>query len=97
MLNDIAKVLDESVEKLNGIFERTDLAIERKKIEQKLEEARYDSGSVRPLADCIFSLFLAAKNRGYDVKSVLAELESVAQQNLEKSWKKMPDGTYQSF
>lgn len=91
------KVLQESVERLHEIFERSDLEIECRKIQKKLEEAKYDQGSLRPLVDCIFSLFIAARSRGYNPESVLNELEKVAVETLGKHWKKMPDGTYQSF
>ncbi len=88
-------MLEASVEKLHGVFERTDIEMEWKKIEQKLNEAKYSPGSVRPLADSIFSLLLAARSEGFSVKAVLAELEKVAQANLEHRWKRMDDGTYQ--
>ncbi|MBL7076953.1 MAG: hypothetical protein ISS31_05745 [Kiritimatiellae bacterium] len=88
-------VLEASVEKLHEVFERTDIEMEWKKVEQKLNEAKYSPGDVRPLADCIFSLLLAARSEGFSVKAVLAELEKVAQANLEYRWKQMEDGTYQ--
>lgn len=87
-------VLQESVEKLHALFERTDLETEWKKIRQKIEEARYNPGDLRPLADCIFSLFLAARSNGYGVSAVLEELRRVASDNLTRRWKRMPDGTY---
>jgi hypothetical protein len=90
-------VLDQSVEKLHEVFERTDIETELKKIEQKLEEAHYNPGDVTPIVDCIFSLFLAARSRGYKVSAVLEELNRVAAKNLERRWKKMPDGTYRAM
>ena len=89
-------VIHRSVELLHGTFERTDLEVEWRKIEQKLEEASYSHGDVRPLVDCIFSLLLAARSRGYSVGAVMKELEAVASRNLERRWKKMPDGTYRA-
>lgn len=89
-------IIQQSVDKLHSIFDRTDIEIEWKKMSQKIEEARYNPGDVKPLADCIFSLLLAAKNRGYSVDAVFNELNKVAEQNLKKEWKKMPDGTYQA-
>ena len=88
-------VLEASVEKLHEVFERTDIEVEWKKIEQKLNEAKYSPGSVRPLADSVFSILLAARSEGFSVKAVLAELEKVAKANLERRWKLMEDGTYQ--
>ncbi len=89
------EVLEASVEKLHETFERTDIEMEWKKIEQKLNEAKYTPGDVGPLADSIFSLLLAARSEGFGVKAVLAELEKVAEANLDRRWKKMEDGTYQ--
>jgi hypothetical protein len=87
--------LDASVEKLHEVFECTDITMEWKKVEQKLNEAKYSPGNVRPLADSIFSLLLAARSEGYWVKAVLAELDKVAADNLAHRWKQMEDGTYQ--
>lgn len=89
-------VLEQSVEKLHELFDRTDIEVELKKIEQKLEEARYSPGDVKPLADCIFSLLLAARSRGHKVPAVLEELNRIAERNLRRRWKKMPDGTYRA-
>ncbi len=75
-------VLEASVEKLHEVFERTDIEMEWKKVEQKLGEAKYSPGDVRPLAASIFSLLLAARSEGFSVKTVLTELENVAQANL---------------
>ncbi len=86
-----------SVEKLHGLFERTDLDVEWKKIQEKIEEARYNPGDVKPLADCMFSLLLAARNRGYSVDAVFEELRKVADDSMHRRWKKMPDGTYRSI
>jgi hypothetical protein len=84
------------VEKLHDTFERTDLDVEWKKIEQKLEEARYNPGDVTPLADCILSILLAARSRGFSVKSVFMALDRIAAENLNRRWKRMDDGTYQA-
>ncbi len=89
------EMLDASVEKLHEVFERTDIEMEWKKVEQKLNEAKYSPGDVRPLADCVFSLLLAARSEGFSPQAVFAELERVAQANLEHRWKRMEDGTYQ--
>lgn len=89
------ELLESSVAKLHAVFDQTDIEVEWKKIEQKLNEARYSPGDVRPLADGVFSLLLAARSEGYSVKAVLDELEKVAQANLEHRWKRMEDGTYQ--
>ncbi len=89
--------LQESIDKLHSTFERSDLEVEWRKIQQKIEEARYNPGDVRPLADCIYSLLLAAKSRGFSAGAVLKELDRVAVDNLSREWKKMPDGTYQSL
>jgi len=89
-------VVELSVEKLHELFDRTDIEIELKKIEQKLEEARYSVGDIAPLVDSIFSLLLAARSRGYKVSAVMDELNRVAEKNLHRKWKKMPDGTYRA-
>jgi hypothetical protein len=89
--------LQDSIDKLHGTFERSDLEVECRKMQQKIEEARYNPGDVRPLADCIYSLLLAAKSRGFSANAVLKELDRVAADNLKREWKKMPDGTYQSI
>ncbi len=60
-----------------------------------MSEAKYSPGDVRPLADSIFSLLLAARSAGFSVHAVLEDLEKVAQANLEHRWKQMEDGTYQ--
>lgn len=90
-------LIQRSVDKLHDTFDRTDLDVEWKKIENKLKEAKYNPGDVRPLADCIFSIMLAAKGLGFSVDAVMKELKKVAEDNLNKKWKKMPDGTYQSM
>ena len=89
--------LQASVDKLHGIFECTDLEVEWKKIQQKVDEARYNPGDVTPLADCIYSLLLTARSRGFSVKAVFAALDKVAEENLKRDWKKMPDGTYRAM
>ncbi len=91
------EVVEECIEKLHEVFERTDIEIELKKIEQKMEEARCNPGDVRPLADCIISILLAARSRGYRSGAVFEELERVARITKDKEWKKMPDGTYQAM
>jgi hypothetical protein len=91
------ELVQKSVDRLHDIFEKSDLESEWKKIQKKMEEARYNPGNVRPLADCIFSILMAARSRGFSVKTVINELEKVAQSNINKSWKKMPDGTYQAI
>jgi|GEM_PF-2328359 len=96
-MNELMAKLQESVDKLHGIFERTDLETEWKKIRQKMQEARYNPGDIRPIADCMFSLLLAAKNHGFSVEAVFKEFGKVADENLRRRWKKMEDGTYQSF
>jgi len=88
--------LRDAVEKLHATFERTDLDVEGKKIRHKLEEARYNPGDVKPFADCIISILLAARSSGFNVEAVLAEANRVAADILGKRWKKMADGTYQS-
>lgn len=90
------EIVQQSIERLHEVFDRSDLEIEWKKIRQKMAEARYNPGDVRPLADCIFSILLAARSRGATVDEVFRELHKVAQENLDCRWKKMPDGTYQA-
>jgi len=90
-------VLSKSVEKLHATFDRSDLDVEWKKIQRKIEEAKYAPGDVKPLADCMFSILLAARSRGHSVEAVLRELDKVAKDNLNRRWKKMPDGTYQAI
>ena len=89
--------LSMSVEKLHETFDRSDLDVEWKKIQHKIEEAKYNPGDVKPLADCIFSILLAARSRGHSVEAVLTELNKVAKDSLNRRWKKMPDGTYQAI
>lgn len=89
--------LQESIEKLHETFDRSDLEVEWRKIQHKIDEARYNPGDVRPLADCVYSLLLAARSRGFSANAVLKELDRVAEDNLRREWKKMPDGTYQSI
>ena len=90
------EVIEQSVEKLHETFENTDLEMEWKKIQTKMEEARYNPGALKPLADCIFSILLAARSRGYAVPAVFEALDAIAAKNLDRKWKKMPDGTYQA-
>jgi hypothetical protein len=90
-------VIEASVEKLHDTFDRTDLEIEWTKMQHKIEEARYNPGDVGPLADCILSLLLAARSNGHKAGAVLDALSRISAANLEKKWKKMPDGTYQAI
>lgn len=90
-------VLTRSVETLHDLFDASDLEVEAKKIQQKMEEARYNPGDVRPLADCVFSILLAARSQGFAPDVVLDEVRRVAEEVVNRRWKKMPDGTYQSF
>ena len=89
--------IQKCVDKLHGVFDRTDLEIEFKKLEHKFEEARYNPGAIRPLADCILSILLAARSRGFSVTDMLNELDRVSCENIARNWKKMEDGTYQAF
>jgi hypothetical protein len=91
------EILQKSVDKLHDTFDATDLDTEWKKIQRKFEEAKYNPGDVTPLADCLFSIFLAARSRGFTVKVVIQALQSVAEKNLKRKWKKMADGTYQAM
>ncbi len=93
---DMKEVIRMCVDELHGIFKETDIDAERKKIDAKLEEAKYNPGALRPIADCMIALLLVAKSRGYGVEAVLKELEQAAQENTGRKWKKMPDGTYQA-
>jgi hypothetical protein len=93
---DIA-VIESSVEKLHEVFDRTDLEIEWKKVQQKMEEVRYNPGDVYPIADCVFSLLLAARSNGHKAGTVLEALSAISARNLDKRWKQMPDGTYQAI
>jgi hypothetical protein len=91
------EIIEECIEKLHDTFERTDLEMEGRKIQQKLEEARYNPGAVNPLADCILSLLMAARSRGYKAGAVMEALTNIAKENINKDWKKMPDGTYRAI
>jgi hypothetical protein len=90
-------VLQEAVEKLHETFDRTDFDIEARKISQKLEEAHYSPGDIHPIVDCMLSLLIAARGRGYSVAAVFDQLTRTAEGCLRKRWKKMPDGTYQAL
>lgn len=91
------EILQKSVDKLHDIFDKTDLDTEWKKLQHKFEEAKYNPGDVTPLADCMFSILLAARSRGFKVSAVMQALEKVAENNLKRKWKKMADGTYQAI
>ncbi len=91
------ETIEACIEKMHDTFDRTDLEIECEKIKQKLEEARYNPGAVKPLSDCIFSLLMAARSRGYKASAVMESLTAVAEDNINKKWKKMPDGTYRAI
>jgi hypothetical protein len=91
------ETIQESVEKLHEVFDDTSIQAEWKKMQEKVEEARYNPGDVRPLADCIFALLLAARSRGYSVEMMMQELHKVADENLHSRWKKMEDGTYHAI
>lgn len=97
MNEDEVSVVSQAVEKLHGIFERTDLDVEWKKIQEKMQEAKYSAGDIKPLADCIFSILLAARSRGYGVRAVMEELKRIAEDSMTRRWKKMPDGTYRAI
>ena len=90
-------ILHQSVEKLHALFDRTDIEVEWKKIQEKVEESLYNPGDLRPLADIIFSVLLAARSRGYDVDAVMKELHRVAENNMKRRWKKMENGTYRAI
>ena len=90
-------LIEACVEQLHDTFDRTDLDAEWVKMQNKVEEARYNPGDVRPLADCILSLLLAARSRGHKAGVVLEALSKVSGENLDRQWKKMPDGTYQAI
>ena len=90
-------IIEACVEQLHDTFDRTDLGAEWVKMKHKIEEARYNPGDVRPLADCILSLLLAARSRGHKARVVLEALSNVSQENMDREWKKMPDGTYQAI
>ena len=90
-------MIQQGVDKLHETFDRTDLEVVGRKIEQKLKEARYNPGDIQPLADCMFSLLLAARSQGYSATAVFEALEQVAEKSLKANWKKMEDGTYQAF
>lgn len=86
--------IQKCVEELHEYLQHPDLAIETKKINQKLREAKYNPGSVKPLADCMLAILLAARSEGYSVNAVFDGLLKVAKEIRGKKWKKMPDGTY---
>ncbi len=93
MINQLQTIVDELHEKL----EHPDLAIETKKIQQKLREASYNEGDIQPLADCVLALLLAAKSRGCSVETLFDEVNRVAADIKSRDWKKMPNGTYQAM
>ena len=89
--------IEECIEKLHDTFDRSDLEVECIKMQHKLDEARYNPGAVKPLADCIFSLLMAARSRGYKANAVFEVLTTISEENINKKWKKMPDGTHQAI
>jgi hypothetical protein len=89
--------VQKSVEKLREVFGHPGLDDERKKLEQKIGQAKYSPGSVRVWADCVLAILLAARSQGFQPQAVLDELEKLAKESLSKKWKKMPDGTFQAF
>jgi hypothetical protein len=91
------EVIQKSVDALYEAFGHPGLQDERKKILSKLQEAEYNLGNIRALADCIVAVLLAAKNQGFTVQMVLDELERVCRDSLGRKWKRMPDGTFQAF
>lgn len=93
---EIDDVVHQTVEKLHEALGHPTIEDERKKIEHKFQEARYNPGEVRVWADCILALLLAARSQGFTTKTVLDELSRVAKDALSKKWKKMPDGTHQA-
>jgi len=90
------EAIAKAVEKLHQMFDRTDVEVEWKKLQEKFEEARYNPGDIRPFADCILSVLLAARNQGFGAETVLKELDKLAGEYLQKRWKRMPDGTYRA-
>ena len=90
--------MDDSIQKcvdeLHKYLDHPTLEIETKKINQKLREAKYNPGDVKPLADCMLGILLAAKSGGFSTDDVFNELMKVAKEISGKKWKKMPDGTY---
>ena len=92
--------IDDSIQQtIDSLYEHLnhpDLEVETKKIMQKLREAKYNKGDVIPFADCILAIFLAAKNAGFSVQSVCSEVNKLAEKIKGRTWKRMPDGTYQS-
>jgi len=90
------ETIQRSIDNLHEVFDRSDLEVEYRKIRRKIEEARFNPGDVRPLADCVYSLLLAARSRGFSVKAVMDSLEAVSRENLDRRWKRMEDGTYQA-
>lgn len=91
------EAIQKSVDRFYELCDHPGLDIETVKIRQKLEEARYNPGAVRPLADCIYSILVAARSQGVDTGAVMKELERVADDNMKRKWKKMPDGTHRGF
>ena len=89
--------LGANVDKLYEIFEQPTFDTERKKIESKLNEAKYHYGDPHILADCMLALLLIGKSWGASPQVILDELEKLAEKATEHHWKKMPDGTFQAF
>jgi hypothetical protein len=89
--------IQESIEKLREVFGHPGIDEERRKIEQKLQEAHYTPGSVRVWADCLLATLLAARSQGFSAQDVFDDLARLAQDVAKKQWKKMPDGTYRAM
>lgn len=86
--------IQKCVDELHEYLQHPDLEVETKKIMQKLREAKYNPGSLKPLADCMLAILLAARSQGYSTDDLFNELMKVAKEISGKKWKKMPDGTY---
>ena len=86
--------IQQCVDELHEYLQHPDLEVETKKINQKLREAKYNPGALKPLADCMLAILLAARSEGYSADAVFTELMRLAKEIRGKKWKKLPDGTY---
>jgi hypothetical protein len=93
---DIDDVIRDCVDELHEAFGHPNFEVERKKIDRKLDEAKYNPGNVRALADTMLALLLIARSWGFSPDAVFGELGRVAKESRGKKWKRMPDGTYQA-